>query len=168
MPDEWAITEVNSYKIKLWCTPRREFRLRYLDILAKAFNCLAAFVKHKLMCSLKFKCSSMVIPSTYTQSYDDYVANMCACVSQNLLWYMTCNILYVVNDWTGQYSNELIWFWFCPLSRVYYLNHFVLLLFTPSGTDISAIEIEKKIIHENEFENGRLQNGDHSVSALVC
>ena len=66
MPDEWPITEVTSYK--LCCIARREFRLRYLDILVKAFNCLAAFVQHKLMCSLKFNCLSMLIPSTFTQS----------------------------------------------------------------------------------------------------
>ena len=29
---------------------------------------MTAFVQHALMCSLKFNCLSMVIPSTFTQS----------------------------------------------------------------------------------------------------
>ena len=50
MPNQWAITEVTSYKAVVYSTTK--IQVEIFDILAKAFNRLAAFVQHTLMCSL--------------------------------------------------------------------------------------------------------------------
>ena len=49
---------------------RRESRLKCFEILAKAFNCLAALEQLELMWSLNVKCLSMLTPSTLTQFCD--------------------------------------------------------------------------------------------------
>ena len=62
----WNSTRITVWGVKLSDIARREFGFENFDILAKAFNCRAAFVQHKLICSLK---KSFVINSN-TKYFD--------------------------------------------------------------------------------------------------
>ena len=87
-----------------------DLKSRYLEIFAKAFNCLAAFIQHMLMCSSKFKRSSMTTTKILTLGSEVILTPPC-----NSIFCCSIGFEDITMNW------NLVGFAFVPLS----VNHWI-------------------------------------------